>query len=70
MLVVSLSRSLTGSAGDQPVMLGCCVSKRELFQIEAMVQYKIEMYCKLSLRDVRAVMRTPGPSISLLSHTS
>ena len=26
------------------------------------------MYCKLSLRDVRAVMRTPGPSISLLSH--
>ena len=32
------------------------------------IKYKIEMYCKLSLRDVRAVMRLPGPSISLLSH--
>ena len=33
-------------------------------------RYKDEMflYCKLSLRDVRAVMRTPGPSISL--HTA
>ena len=28
------------------------------------------MYCKLSLRDVRAVMRSPGLCISLPSHTS